>query len=106
MDISAELGVNPSTATRMCDWLVQKKLVRRYRATTDRREVRLTLTPAGRQLVQEVADRRRAELAYVVEMMHYSWVRPLTAALKSLSASVGEVPESEWWLRWAKPRGA
>src|SRR5690348_16146236 len=38
VDISAELNVNPSTATRMCDRLVQKKLVRRYRSTSDRRE--------------------------------------------------------------------
>lgn len=101
VDISAELGVNPSTATRMCDRLVTKKLVKRYRSTADRREVRLTLTPAGRQLVQEVTDRRRTELAGVVKTMPQSWVRPLTAALKSLSASVGEIPDSEWWLGWA-----
>jgi len=101
VDISAELGVNPSTATRMCDRLVTKKLVRRYRSTADRREVRLTLTTAGKQLVQEVTDRRRTELAGVVKTMPQSWVRPLTAALKSLSASVGEIPDSEWWLGWA-----
>jgi DNA-binding MarR family transcriptional regulator len=101
VDISAELNVNPSTATRMCDRLVHKKLVRRYRSTSDRREVRLTLTSSGRELVQQVTDRRRAELARLVESMPQSWVRPLTSALKSLSASVGEVPESEWWLGWA-----
>ncbi len=101
VDISAELGVNPSTATRMCDRLVLKKLVRRYRSTSDRREVRLTLTASGTRLVQEVSARRRVELARLVESMPQSWVRPLTAALKSLSESVGELPESEWWLGWA-----
>ncbi len=100
IDIASELSVNPSTATRMCDRLVLKKLIRRYRSTSDRREVRLTLTPAGRNLVQEVTDRRRDELARLVESMPQSWLRPLTAALKSLSSSVGEVPESEWWLGW------
>jgi hypothetical protein len=25
----------------------------------------------------------------------------LTSALRSLSASVGEMPDSEWWLGWA-----
>jgi len=103
VDISAELSVNPSTATRMCDRLVDKKLVRRYRSTTDRREVRLRLTQPGRALVEVVTDRRRAELAGLVESMPQSWVRPLTSALKQLSASVGEVPESEWWLGWASP---
>lgn len=100
VDISAELGVNPSTATRMCDRLVLKKLVRRYRSTSDRREVRLTLTASGTGLVQQVMDRRRVELARLVESMPQSWVRPLTAGLKSLSESVGELPESEWWLGW------
>ncbi len=45
VDISNELGVNPSTGTRMCDRLTRKNLIRRYRATGDRREVRLVLTP-------------------------------------------------------------
>src|SRR6266542_1903415 len=39
-DISAELGVNPSTGTRMCDRLVRKGLARRYRTAGDRRAVR------------------------------------------------------------------
>jgi DNA-binding MarR family transcriptional regulator len=82
---------------------VVKKLIRRYRSTSDRREIRLTLTPAGRDLVQNVTDRRRAELARLVESMPQSWLRPLTAALRSLSTSVGEVPESEWWLGWTRP---
>jgi len=103
VDIATELGVNPSTATRMCDRLVVKKLVRRYRSTSDRREVRLTLTPTGRGLVQDVTDRRREELARLVESMPQSWLKPLTAALRSLSTSVGEVPESEWWLGWTTP---
>ena len=106
IDISNELGVNPSTGTRMCDRLVRKKLIRRYRSTADRREVRLTLTPAGRHLVQEVTDRRREELVRVVETMPASWLRPVTAALRSLSTSVGELPEAEWWLGWANDQDA
>ena len=33
VDISAELGVNASTGTRMCDRLVRKTLIRRYRSS-------------------------------------------------------------------------
>jgi DNA-binding MarR family transcriptional regulator len=95
VDISAELGINPSTGTRMCDRLVRKKLIRRYRSATDRREVRMSLTPAGRHLVQEVTERRREELERLVETMPIRWHRPVTAALRSLAASTGEVLERE-----------
>jgi DNA-binding MarR family transcriptional regulator len=98
VDISTELGVNPSTGTRMCDRLVRKKLIRRYRSTSNRREVRLSLTASGRQLVEEVTARRREELSRFVEGMPRTWHRPVAQALRSLSAAVGEVPESEWWL--------
>ena len=105
VDISTELGVNPSTGTRMCDRLVAKKLIRRYRSTADRREVRLTLTAAGESLVREVTERRRAELVTVVDTMPASWLRPVAATLRSLSESVGE-PATEWWLGWADTQEA
>ncbi|MFB9237820.1 MarR family winged helix-turn-helix transcriptional regulator [Plantactinospora siamensis] len=101
VDISAELGVNPSTGTRMCDRLVRKQLVRRYRGSADRREVRLTLTPAGRQLVDEVMTRRREELTALVAAVPGGGQRDLVAALRALVAAAGEVSEHEWWLGWA-----
>jgi DNA-binding MarR family transcriptional regulator len=98
VDISAELGVDPSAGTRMCDRLVRKRLIARYRSTTDRREVRLTLTPAGQSLVQQVTDRRRAELTRIVDETPGVWHAPLAIALTSLATAAGEVPEREWWL--------
>ena len=59
IDISTELGVNPSPALAGRHRLVRKKLIRRSRSTVDRQEVRLSLTPAGRHLVEEVTVRRR-----------------------------------------------
>ena len=58
-DLAAALGVDRSTATRMCDRLVRKQLVTRRRISADRRGVRISLTPAGRALVEEVTRRRR-----------------------------------------------
>jgi DNA-binding MarR family transcriptional regulator len=98
IDISTELGVTASTGTRMCDRLVRKRLIRRYRTPSDRREVRLTLTPAGRALVKEVTLRRRDELASVVTQIPVAWREPVTAALRAVTAAVGELPEREWWL--------
>jgi DNA-binding MarR family transcriptional regulator len=100
VDISTELNVNPSTGTRMCDRLVRKGLVRRYRGSRDRREVRLSLTPAGRDLVREVTRRRRDELERIVDKLPAKWHQAATQALRTLADSTGEVPEREWWLGW------
>src|ERR1700742_1567627 len=61
--LADELGVTPSTVSRLCDRLVRKGLVRRREDRRDRRAVRLALTPAGRELVDAVTERRRTEIA-------------------------------------------
>src|ERR1700749_5211293 len=58
-DLATALGVDRSTATRMCDRLVRKRLVARRRGTDDRRVVRVSLTATGMELVAEVSRRRR-----------------------------------------------
>jgi DNA-binding MarR family transcriptional regulator len=101
VDIATELQVNPSTGSRMCDRLVRKGLARRYRTPSDRRAVRLTLTPAGRRLVDEVTTRRRTDLARIVADMPDQHRAPVIAALHAFATAAGEVPEQEWWLGWA-----
>jgi DNA-binding MarR family transcriptional regulator len=98
VDISTELGVDPSTGTRMCDRLARKGLIRRYRSTTDRRALRLTLTPAGRHLIHEVTRRRREELIALVDAIPDAAHQPVTAALQALAARSDELPDNEWWL--------
>jgi DNA-binding MarR family transcriptional regulator len=106
VDISAELNVNPSTGTRMCDRLVRKGLIRRSRSDSDRREVTLTLTSSGEHLVDEITRRRRTELARIVDTMPEVWHAPVTAALRSLAHTAGEPPDSEWWLGWHQGDGS
>jgi DNA-binding MarR family transcriptional regulator len=48
------LGVAPSTATRMVDQLVAKRLVERRSAPEDRRAVRVALTPRGQELRRQL----------------------------------------------------
>ena len=98
VDISVEFGVTASTSTRMCDRLVRKGLARRYRTPSDRREVRLSLTRAGRKLVQEVTVRRRDELVRIVDAMPAADHGPVTRGLQALNDAVGELPERDWWL--------
>ena len=59
-DLAAALDVAPSTAGRMCDRLVRKGLIRRHRVRADRRAVKVSITEAGRQVVDEATARRRA----------------------------------------------
>jgi DNA-binding MarR family transcriptional regulator len=100
-DISAELDVVPSTGSRMVDRLVRKGLLRRTRTPIDRRVVRLRLTPAGRDLVEDVVKRRRTELRAIVTRTAEHWQPAVTAALQAFAEAAGELPEQEWWLGWA-----
>lgn len=101
VDISAELGVDPSTGTRLCDRLVRKELIHRERSTSDRRAVRVTLSEAGRSLVDQVTQRRREALTQVVSSMDRPWDPGVAAGLRAFAAATGEVPEEQWWMGWA-----
>jgi DNA-binding MarR family transcriptional regulator len=106
-DISAELAVAPSTGTRMCERLIRKGLARRTRSASDRREVRIRLTPAGRDLVEQALRRRHDELSAIVAATAEQWSPAVVAALEAFAASAGELPEQEWWLGWEQAdRGA
>ena len=59
VDLAAALDVAPSTAGRMCDRLVRKGLIRRHRARADRRAVLVSVTAAGRLVVDQATARRR-----------------------------------------------
>jgi DNA-binding MarR family transcriptional regulator len=99
-DLAAALGVDRSTATRMCDRLVRKHLVTRRRTQEDRRAVRVSLTASGAELVAEVSRRRRAEIAAIVQRMPAAHRGPVVTALRTFADAAGEVPERDWSLGW------
>jgi DNA-binding MarR family transcriptional regulator len=98
--LAEALDVSPSTATRMCDRLVRKRLVTRRTDRSDRRLVRLALTAAGRDLVQQVTERRRAEISRLLEELSEDEQRSVTASLSRLAAAAGELPERDWTAGW------
>lgn len=98
------LDVNPSTATRLCDRLVAKKLLRRTAARTDRREVRLAPTAAGTELVRRVTERRRARITRIIQRVPVAQRAALAEGLVTLATAAGEVPEQAWSVGW--PSGA
>jgi DNA-binding MarR family transcriptional regulator len=67
--LAAALGVTPSSATRMCDRLVDRGLIDRADAPDNRREIRLRLTAAGRRLVDRATRIRRRHLQTVLAAM-------------------------------------
>ncbi|MEV4642132.1 MarR family transcriptional regulator [Actinoplanes sp. NPDC049548] len=104
IDIAEELGVNPSTGTRMLDRLIRKGLVRRMRSPSDRRVVRVRLTPAGHDVVERVLVRRRAELERLVAATEELWQPAVIDALSAFADAAGEASEPDWWLGWAAHR--
>jgi DNA-binding MarR family transcriptional regulator len=99
-DLATALTVDRSTATRMCERLVRKRLVARRRDTDDRRVVWISLSDAGANLVGEVSRRRRREIGRIVRRMPPAGRAAVVDALRAFAEAAGEVPEQEWSLGW------
>ena len=99
-DLATELDVVPSTATRMCDRLVDKGLVTRSLTEEDRRKIRLEVTQSGRDVVATVSRRRRSEIRRIVAQMDLEERESLVEAMEAFALAAGEVPESQWYLGW------
>jgi DNA-binding MarR family transcriptional regulator len=100
--LSEELGIHPSTATRLCDRLVAKELIDRQPATSDRRETVLSLTTTGQRIVERVTSRRRKDIAAIVDRIPSSQRRALISALGTFADAAAEAPEQAWSLGWAR----
>ncbi|TFE39068.1 MarR family transcriptional regulator [Streptomyces sp. ICN441] len=88
--LAERLGVNPSTAMRMIDRLITAGLADRQTNPENRRETVLRLTPEGRALVGDVTDRRRREIATIVERMAGEQRAALIGALTAFNEAGGE----------------
>ncbi|MGH9020911.1 MAG: MarR family winged helix-turn-helix transcriptional regulator [Acidimicrobiales bacterium] len=100
VDLADALGIDPSTATRLCDRLVRKRLISRRRPGGDRRVVQLDLTLRGRRLVDEITRRRRAEVERIVMRVPATERDDLVRSFQALARAAGEVPEDEWPRGW------
>ncbi len=94
--LAEALDVAPSTAGRMCDRLVRKGLAHRHRARGDRRVVMVSVTPAGRQVVDEATRRRRALIAEILSRLPASAQRGVAEAFREFADAAGEMPDSQW----------
>ena len=88
--LAERLVVNPSTAMRMVDRLSAAGLIDRRVNPADRREIVLSLTGQGRQIVDDVTARRRAEIAAIVAHVPPEQRSGLVAALDAFNDAGGE----------------
>lgn len=98
--LAEALAVTPPTASRLCERLVRKGLVRRRTDRNDRRQVRVALSEAGRSLVDVVTQRRRTEIASLLRSVPVDARRSMVAGLQYLAEAAGEVPEQDWSTGW------
>src|SRR3954447_14231384 len=88
--VAAELGVNASNASRTCDRLVERGLLRRKDDPADRRRVLLSLTKTGHRLITTVMDHRRREFAEIVADMRDTDRRGLMRSLQAFTTAAGD----------------
>ena len=86
----------PSTAGRICDRLVRKRLIGRHRARSDRRAVLVSVTAAGRQVVNQATSRRRALIEEILGKLPTDPQQAVDAALRAFAEAPGELPDSQW----------
>jgi DNA-binding MarR family transcriptional regulator len=86
-EVAERLGVNASNASRACDQLVKRKLIKREEDPVDRRRVVLALSASGRRVVRRVMDRRRELLEDIVAGMSAKDQNALMDALRSFNAA-------------------
>lgn len=91
-ELAETLGVNPSSATRAVDRLLEAGLVDRQTNPQSRRETQISLTRTGQRVVRNVTRHRREEIASIVARMPRTHQRGLVRALTAFSQAGGEPP--------------
>ncbi|OAN33729.1 hypothetical protein A4X17_14920 [Plantibacter sp. H53] len=93
--LAAQLHMNRSTFSRVIDRMTSKDWVRRVPSSDSRREVLVEITDSGAAIVSEVTERRRQEIARILERMPMSDQRALVDALNRFSLAAGEPAATE-----------
>ena len=93
--VAAGLDVNPSNASRTCDRLSKAGLLDRRESPEDRRNVTLTLTDAGRRLVDKVTRHRRVAIERVLRNISAAERDRLAKALSAFATAAGEPSDED-----------
>ncbi len=88
------LGVSKPAVTQIIDAMIQEQLVTRRRAGTDRREVELRLTPAGRGLIQRIRNRQRHYLRNALRGLPARRGAQWSAVLREVTQALARADEA------------
>jgi len=89
-ELAALLGVSAPSASRLVRRMETRNLVRATRAPDDRRATIVTVTDAGRDLVQDVMDRRRARIEQALHDRPRRSEPGATATIEEIAARISE----------------
>lgn len=99
--LAGNLGMILSSASRLCDRLVAAGMLEREPGRADRREIALSLTSAGRALLDEVRAERRDQLSVVLARMSPASRASLLTGLQAFSAAARPAEEPAAAVRTA-----
>lgn len=88
-DLAAAVGISRPTSTGVVTTLERRGLVRRRRSAEDGRMVRVSLTPAGRRLIEELFPRFNAAEAAVTSRLSPTEQETLAGMLRAMYRTVG-----------------
>jgi DNA-binding MarR family transcriptional regulator len=94
--LAEQLEVNASNASRLCDRLQNLGLVGRDRSSRDGRAVDVSLTAAGRSLVETVRAHRRNEVKQVLARMSHADADVTIKVLNAFGEAAHETGEAQW----------
>ncbi|MCT9089972.1 MarR family transcriptional regulator [Streptomyces sp. ASQP_92] len=83
--MAEQVGAAPPTVSRLCDRLEAAGLLVRHRATTSRREIGLTLTAHGYEMLAALTERRFLAVRRVLQHVPAAQREALLAGLRAFS---------------------
>ncbi|NEN04692.1 MarR family transcriptional regulator [Diaminobutyricibacter tongyongensis] len=88
--LAARVGAVPSTFSRTIDRMADSGWVQRKESPESRREILIDLTALGAQLVADVTERRRRQMAAILSSLNGDQQRTIIHALELFSTAAGE----------------
>lgn len=83
-DVAEHIGITRATASPLIDRLVQRRLVDRREDPTERRHIRLKLTPEGHDRLEEMRYGTRQKLAELLNELTSEELEQVSTGLKHL----------------------
>jgi DNA-binding MarR family transcriptional regulator len=90
-ELSHDLGVSPSTMTRIVDVLVREHIIKRTESCNDRRQVCVELTDKGHHLHQKLEHSSSEYLALFLKALPSEKTADVIRALQLLNKAIGDI---------------